>query len=1107
MSQVPRTQTHLKELVDNLIKNEKKTFVYDLDEDDFDIFDNGNESFDNIDDFTLVDQFNKFCSNHLNKFSFEQLIELKFFAKIHSFLYSTVASLINNTPYDYELLLGNFLNSIDLIYDYLLKSQTITQIKFELIDLFLLSTFNSFVQLCKYFKNQKSFSQKTLSMSQVSSRPDAKLSAQLIKASNLFESKITNLNEETNKTNLIKLNKFLVYLLKNFKDAKSNVFVWKMISRLVVKFKILLNDYQDDSGDFCQVNGKFLIKKIFTLIYDDQSLNLNYIKDSLNRLSLNETSKSSDVSNAIGSQMTLKNNIYLDTTKVIKLTAFLSKILKSFLGLYYSDLSYLLKNDFFLMFTDILGSINSILLTESRINNECLTIDANQNDFQPKNFINLPKEYVQIKLDFIKEFSSIYESLIQLIESNKDYALFMHRHDFFLDKINQKCESNELFSNSQLSQSLSHTQQMNSLDDLLLFYLTFINRSKVVLDELDYSKKNPIFLDQIFNLAELSKISFNVPIYLLYNDQFFEKFDFNCISSASYESGKFSRIEFYDFILIGLARYIQTYLNRNSNQEFLIYFLTSNILITNNQIEENLENQKNVYLFYQFRIELSCDLLVTTTKWLMNSNKSKSYENLLKLLQFLSEVYETTGCSFISNKNMNLKLVLFDIIEVCSQKCSKFANILIFLKDLYVNKKYANCFNLISPYLNKVPNSNKQAFITLALLKISELYEGLIKLFNDKTKTPNEQLWMKKIIVFIDSNHFVELIGIVNDFFNQNQEEFNEIITEQANKTINKTIQFLKLNEIDNLNKYFEQFNQYKTEMSRKTEGKQVIFKQFSLNFENFKRIFQFICDSSRLFTSLSTKAQNKINYNEEILFILSFLIKHCSLNYENKIGYLNHEYYPTFLNIKIESGQFLRFLARKEINDSNINKKILELFEVLLSDSNILVKHFSLDCLDEYSKSNESNNKIICQLSRGNTKNLNEIIYNYLVEISIDSDFNEINYYQEKRNELLEKLKNFQDSKDNILLSQKLYEIDEYGGLDETMNAIMCAMDTTISNTDKQNYDSMETTEINPDDMMAIDNFSKELDNIFLMYNSQSLPESLKNKLSNIASKITNFI
>ncbi|RNA26921.1 hypothetical protein BpHYR1_023718 [Brachionus plicatilis] len=1100
MSQVSRNQNQnffLKELIQSLNKNSVEPVSFDLSEDDFEILPSDNYC-ETIGESDTIEQLAKFCSNHLIKHTFEQLNDENFFQTISYHLYSASNSLLVQTPSDLEAKLASLLVSIDSIYDYLAKA---SQIKFESIDLFLLSTFHLYVHLCNHFKTQKQLSQR-MSLSQMNSRPDARLSAQLIKASMLFESKIANLNEEKNKQNLIKLTKFLIYLVKNFKDAKSNVFVWKMVSKLCVKFKILLNN-SNHLDSFCYKNGKFLLKKIFILIYEDQNLNLNYIKDSLNRLSLNEACRVSEMSSAIGSQMTLKNNIYLDTAKVIKLSAFLAKILKSFLALYFGDLADCLQNEFFDMLTALLSSVNSVLLTESRLNTQHLTIDTNQFDFQPNQFINLPKDYISIKLDFIKEFSSVYESLLQLIEANAHYANYMRKKNFFLEKLQQKNdESNEsIFPNSQTAATPS---QHDNIDDILLFYLIFINRTKVKLNDQNETKSNfdlvtsPAYLNEIFNLIELSTC---MASYFLYNDHFLHHLDFGYLSTTNYEAKMFSRIELYDFVLVCLTRYILCLIDTNSNVEPVIFYLVNNLLMVNNLIDENVQNQKKVYHFYALRIQLSADLLISLAKWML---KSDGNENLVKFIKFLSQIYETNGSSTIVRHNLNLRFVLDQILHTCSQVSSKFQNIVSTVADFYINKRMSNCFNLILSYLSNPMEVKKTVFIVNTLAKANELFGRLIKLFVDKNKMPNEQIWMKKIIVFFDSNHFGEILGLIEDFFDQVKAECDTIVGEQSQKLLKIISQFLNLNEIANLSKYFDHFGQFKTEMSRKMDTNQLVHKQFSLNLENFKRIFQFICVSARVYASVCLRCSLKATINEEILFLLEFFIKNCSQNYEAKIGTMGDQE-PTFLNIKLEASHFLRNLSKKEINETNIVKKVLELFGILLNDSSTLVKFFGLESLDEYSKTNESNNKIICQLSRSD-KNLNDLILNYLVEISIDGDFDEIGFYLEKRNELIKRLQVHHRPKDDILTSQKMDEIEDCGSLDETMNAIMCAMDTTMSNQELK-LDNDEKTHSSSKAQSILDGISGELDKVFDMYDNRSMPESIRTQLTNLVSKISSFI
>ena len=88
------------------------------------------------------------------------------------------------------------------------------------------------------------------------------------------------------------------------------------------------------------------------------------------------------------------------------------------------------------MLTDFLSLINYIILVEGRLKPDCLLIDSNENEFKPSQLLNISKDYQTIKSDFLKEFSQIYESIFQLIESNKDYTNYLLKQNDFLTKLN-----------------------------------------------------------------------------------------------------------------------------------------------------------------------------------------------------------------------------------------------------------------------------------------------------------------------------------------------------------------------------------------------------------------------------------------------------------------------------------------------------------------------------------------------------------------------------------------------------------------------------------------------------------------------------------------------
>ena len=131
--------------------------------------------------------------------------------------------------------------------------------------------------------------------------------------------------------------------------------------------------------------------------------------------------------------------------------------------------------------------------------------------------------------------------------------------------------------------------------------------------------------------------------------------------------------------------------------------------------------------------------------------------------------------------------------------------------------------------------------------------------------------------------------------------------------------------------------------------------------------------------------------------------------------------------------------MARRKqpLNNQQIQSKMIELFQEILdeSNSNANLRYFALECLNDYSNSDEpSKNRVFCQLNR---MGLNKLISGYLVEIEIDPDFDLSKY-------LSDRLSSTSAAVSGGYSSQQLGNSQ----LDETMNVLMSAasMDTTIS-------------------------------------------------------------
>ena len=148
---------------------------------------------------------------------------------------------------------------------------------------------------------------------------------------------------------------------------------------------------------------------------------------------------------------------------------------------------------------------------------------------------------------------------------------------------------------------------------------------------------------------------------------------------------------------------------------------------------------------------------------------------------------------------------------------------------------------------------------------------------------------------------------------------------------------------------------------------------------ENLQVFFKFIYNSIFIWSKLKTSigVAEEMEADQDTLYILTFLNK--IISYENA-GLVR-------LNFKFQTAALLSSFSVKEIKQAMFCKKIVETFCTLLNDSNLMVLNFTLESLNEFLQSSQTNNKILSEIVRssGVGQSVKEHIGNYLSQIAFD--------------------------------------------------------------------------------------------------------------------------
>lgn len=175
---------------------------------------------------------------------------------------------------------------------------------------------------------------------------------------------------------------------------------------------------------------------------------------------------------------------------------------------------------------------------------------------------------------------------------------------------------------------------------------------------------------------------------------------------------------------------------------------------------------------------------------------------------------------------------------------------------------------------------------------------------------------------------------------------------------------------------------------------------------------------------------------------------------------------------------------------------KAIDLFQQILAEpASAHLKYFALECLNEFSNSDDPNkNRVFCQLNR--LGGLNQLIMDNLIEIQLDPEFDLYQYLTERLAA--------STTTSNVTSASQVSASQETGSLDETMNALMsaAAMDTTISG-------DAETTCNDDDDMEKsnrdkIETIEADLRQLVESYGPGRVPSWLRSQLKDLAQFIS---
>jgi hypothetical protein len=463
-------------------------------------------------------------------------------------------------------------------------------------------------------------------------------------------------------------------------------------------------------------------------------------------------------------------------------------------------------------------------------------------------------------------------------------------------------------------------------------------------------------------------------------------------------------------------------------------------------------------------------------------------------------------CESVLNlpSNLGIKQLIKSIFQhlssVSSMALSKIRNNLI-------EKRSYICLSLFIP-INASPSSSfkeqDDTIITNTFMNCTEMLVDFVQLLMSSKQQSNEQIWLKKIIQFIENRNFEQLTMISDNLLSYNSiNNYQSIIL----KLSQQIVTVLKLKEMESLVK----LSQYLTNTTTNDTSNNRIFKQkVFLLFSNLRAIHQCLCELVNLWSKIYELFPSASSNNEQNspLNVLQFC-EASILSFDSNLK--TNELLEPHLkclstNIKLQTVLLLKSLIKKSIVINGINDLVCKLFSLLIGDVNNCIV---VDCAYQVLVCKDidpSNGTLLTKIMRGKSQQVKDMFAIYCRQ-QHDNEEDEtlmIELLKRRHRLIIERIERFK-SLDLITQNVPSQTNDNQSfSLDDTLNVISTAMDTTISMTDSQTVNLNQLNKMNS----FVDVIEKNLNLLFDVSDQQQqqqhvlsvkIPETIRQRLENI--------
>lgn len=357
-----------------------------------------------------------------------------------------------------------------------------------------------------------------------------KLNTVILKFSGLLETKVSQLQDQTN--SLMQLTFYLVKLLSEYiTEYKSAVYLWKVLTKLIIKEKLFSEITSPDTTSFESISHRTIVTNFFLALYENLYLNLKTVKASIDSLLSGSNDMSISVS-FMNSQSTSGRpaSLVQDTLKRVKFTGFLIKIYNKFVLTYQQ--TWLTSNDSYFQLTCIFSALASILF-------KAPTIDPNELAESGSDSSSASKDFQTVMQECVKELATFFEQLSAFFGQNYKYHLFLSTGGV-LDMITANEFATKTNDGSQKPRVdvLAYYEQADYFEESLVFLAYFVGRfyagsdldktlsflslarqvngADVCTERKLSALESLPFLAVIFRLADVCVRAFNLPTYVTF---------------------------------------------------------------------------------------------------------------------------------------------------------------------------------------------------------------------------------------------------------------------------------------------------------------------------------------------------------------------------------------------------------------------------------------------------------------------------------------------------------------------------------------------------------------------------------------------------------------